>query len=464
MASPAVDASQAASYLVSYITEYRREFERFTAAPPLGAGVPARATSPYLTPGAFTCLLARDGSAIIKFGQEPQHAWHIAGGPALMPDFEPTRTPDEVTQLLRRKGILGKPIGIHRIVAPSNDIPAEAWRGELPAPTSTASRQVADGTTVEACELDLDWSDLVARLTFGAFGPVLDVRLDPPTSPYWKPIIVTDLGFFPADRSARRFFRYLELAPHRAPGAWDEQSIWARVYADVRRDFAQAPTEEGGGIRWSGEPPVGAPESLEDVAVEDVTARLPLLEEAIAELRSALALDPSPKEESLQRLFEKHPLLLNVYGRVQPKPRFEYPAHGGPTGKTFVEPDFLVIEDLVSGPRYELIEIERPGKQLATQAGHARVDLTQAAWQIGEWKSYIDNHYDLIRDKFPGVPNHRTTIIISRATESSFAGSNFREYLDVARSQLRVDDILLYDDVLRRAQTAYDRLVAAVAA
>jgi hypothetical protein len=459
MPSAVVDASHAANYLTAYIAEYRREFERFTAGPPLGAGFPPRAISPYLTTGAFTCLLARGGSAIVNFGTEPDHGWHIAGGPALMPDFEPTRTPDEVTELLRREGLLGKPIGIYRIVAPGNDIPPAAWRGELPAPTSTASRKLADGTTVEACELDLEWSDLVARLTFGAFGPVLDMRLAPPNSPYWKPVIVSNLGFFPADRSARRFFRYLELAPHVAPAAWDEQSIWVRAYADVRRDYAEAPAEEGGGIRWPGDPPANAPPSA-----PSVTTRLQPLQEAIAELRSALALDPPPDEERLQRLLEKHPLLLNVYGRVEPKPRFKYPAHGGPTGKTYVEPDFLVIEELVSGPRYELIEIERPGKQLATQAGHARVDLTQAAWQIGEWKSYIANHYDLIREEYPGIPSHRTAIIISRASESSFAGSEFREWLDVARSQLGVDDILLYDDVLRRAQTAYDRLVAAVAA
>jgi len=121
-----------------------------------------------------------------------------------MPDFEPTRTPDEVTELLRREGLLGKPIGIYRIVAPGNDIPAEAWRGELPPPTSTASRQLADGTTVEACELDLNWSDLVARLTFGAFGPVLDVRLNPPSSPYWTPVIVTRRRHHPARPLARQ--------------------------------------------------------------------------------------------------------------------------------------------------------------------------------------------------------------------------------------------------------------------
>jgi hypothetical protein len=113
-----------------------------------------------------------------------------------MPDFEPTRTPEEVTEFLRRERLLGKSIGIYRFGAPDNDIPAEAWRGELPAPTAAASRQLADGTTVEACELNLDWSDLIARLTFGLFGPVLDLRLNPPTSPYWKPIIVTTWASF----------------------------------------------------------------------------------------------------------------------------------------------------------------------------------------------------------------------------------------------------------------------------
>lgn len=444
----------AAKYLTAYISEYRHEFERLTAPPPRGSGYPARAVSPYLRSGTFRCLLARNGSAIANFGWEPDYDWHIAGGPALMPDYEPTKTPPELTDLLRRGGILGKPVGIYRIVAKEGPMPDAVWRGELPTPTSTAFERLADGTTVEACELDVDWADLVARLTFGAFGPILDVHLQSSSSPYWTPIIVTDLGFFPADRSARRFFHYLELAPHVTPAAWDEQSIWARVYADVRRDFAQAPTQAGGGIRYPGEPPPGVPPPSETLAT-----RLPVLRQAIDELRNALALEPPAEEEVLQTLFEKNPLLLDVYGNVHPRPRFLYPSGGGPTGKAFVEPDFVVVEDLVSGPRYELIEIERPGKQLATRAGHARVDLTQAAWQIGEWTSYIANHYDQIRDVFPGISTHRTTIIISRATEQAVAGKDLREWLGVARAQLRVDDILVYDDVLRRAQSAYDRLL-----
>jgi hypothetical protein len=50
-------------------------------------------------------------------GKEPDYQWYIAGGPALKVDYEPTRTPSEVTETLKAAGVLGKPIGIYRIVA-----------------------------------------------------------------------------------------------------------------------------------------------------------------------------------------------------------------------------------------------------------------------------------------------------------------------------------------------------------
>ncbi len=451
-----VSPSQVAEYLGTYVEAYRQEFERFTAAPPDGAGYPARAISPYLTTGALTCLIARGGTAIADFGWEPSYEWHVAGGPALMSDFEPTRVSPEVTELLRREGLLGQSIGIYRVVAPNNQIPDEEWRGVLPEPTATVSVALDDGTTIEASALDVEWRDLVARLTFGVIGPILDFHLPEAQLPYWTPAILTDLGFLPADRSAHRFFHYLELAPHVSAAAWDRQSIWARVQVDVRRDFASAPVEPGAQIRTGGRPPEWSRPTF--------ATRIPLLADAIADLRVALDQEPPPPEDAMQALFEKHPLLLNVYGIVRPKPRFCYPETAAPNGKTHVEPDFIVVEHLVSGPRYELVEIERPGKQLSTQAGHARVDLTQAAWQIGEWKAYIANHYELIRDEFPGITNFRTSIIISRATEASFGKSEIRGWMQTARAQLAVDDILLYDDVLHRAESAYNHLIGTTAA
>ncbi len=77
--------------------------------------------------------------------------------------------------------------------------------------------------------------------------------------------------------------------------------------------------------------------------------------------------------------------------------------------------------------------------------------------------NYLE-HDDLIRDEFRGISNSSTTIITSRETESSFRGSDFCRALDLARGQLGPDEILLYDDVLGRAQTAFDQLIGAVAA
>jgi hypothetical protein len=301
-----------------------------------------------------------------------------------MPDFEPTRTPPEVKELLSAQRLLGKPIGIYRLGAPTNEIPDEIWRGEIPAPTERATSKLDDGTTIEACTVDVSWRELIARLTYGAFVHILDLHLSGPDSPYWRPLIVRDIGFFPADRRQRRFFHHLELAPHVSPGAWDQHSIWTRVHVDVRRDFANVPREPGGGISFP-----GAVASAVPIGSPTIGQQLPLLAEGIEALDNSLQLNPLASESVYQDLLERYPLLVDVYGEVRPRPRFKYPEGGGPTGKTYIEPDFIVVEHLISGPRYRLIEIERPGKQLATQAGHARVDLTQAAWQIGEWKTYI---------------------------------------------------------------------------
>ena len=181
--APRVDASHAAAYLAEYIKAYRAEFARFTAAPPNGAGYPPRAISPYLTFGAITCMIARDGTAIASFGAEPPYDWHVAGGPALMADFEPTRVPEAIQALLQEESLAGQNIGIYRLVPPSGVIPDEVWGGTLPEPTNRASVEVEDSTSVEACELDLELADLIARLTFGAFGPILDIQLPDPSPP-----------------------------------------------------------------------------------------------------------------------------------------------------------------------------------------------------------------------------------------------------------------------------------------
>ena len=93
----------------------------------------------------------------------------------------------------------------------------------------------------------IDWRTLLARLTFGAFGPLLELDLPERESDFWNPVIIRDLGFMNADPAYRRFFHRLEVSPHVDDAAWDTRGIWARLPVDLRRDFAYAFTTPSGG-------------------------------------------------------------------------------------------------------------------------------------------------------------------------------------------------------------------------
>ena len=118
----------------------------------------------------------------------------------------------------------------------------------MPQPSETATAQV-DETTIHVQRFTLSWASLLDRLTFGAFGRILDLKLSGYTSEFWIPRIIRDLGISTADRKNQRFFHYCELLRHADDAAWDPRSAWARANVDVRRDFAfSAAWAERGGV------------------------------------------------------------------------------------------------------------------------------------------------------------------------------------------------------------------------
>lgn len=252
-----VTLTQIARYLASYIEAYHREYRAFVNSPPTGGGYPPLQVSPYLYSSQLFCLVARDGYAVADFSKQPEYQWEIAGGPALLVDLPESRTPAEIVALLKAKGIWGKPTGLYRIVAQSG-IPDDIWRGDLGRPVAKIDVQV--GTVqIRVEQYDTPWISLVQRLTFGAYGLILNVNLPEASSPFWRPHITRDLGFVPADRNNKRFFHYLELGPHLDEAAWDERSIPTRVAVDLRRDFAYAFVvrhQTGGGTISFGAPNV----------------------------------------------------------------------------------------------------------------------------------------------------------------------------------------------------------------
>lgn len=449
-------AADAAAYLARYVDRYRREYAAMTAQPPEGGGYPDLSTSPYLRATSLIAYVALDGAAIADYTWEPPGQWEVAGGPTLLVDYEPTRTPVWVHEVLSQHDLVGQNIGIYRIVSPA-PLGDAIWAGRVPPAIETASARV--GTTyIEVGTYDISLEDLVARLTFGAFGRVLDLRFPPDDADFWDPHVVRDLGFAPADRHARRFFHYLELLHHGDQAAWDPRSAGHRAYVDSRRDFAASiGTQPGGTIQV----PRGA-QAVSGTIVpqanpfEVVAGRVLNLSRAIDEFRSLV--ESKEQEARYQELLEARPELLDAYGiRIHARPRLRYPeGEKSPVGKRYVEPDF-VIE--YPGRRYALVELERPETRLGTQGGQPSAQATTPAFQLAEWRSFITQHPNIVEELFPGLPHDYTTMVVmSRSTDQ--AGRDPVAYRRLIASTYNVDDLFYYDELAERAEVMLARLTA----
>jgi Domain of unknown function (DUF4263) len=400
-----------ADYIVAYCERYKVTFKNLVAPAPEGQGLPRVSPPPFASVAPLQCWIMSDGVVLVDLSEEPQHSWYIAGGPGLKVDFEPTRTPQYVFELLKRDGLIGKPIGIYRIVG--RDIPDDIWRGKLPQPFREFSRPTSFGKIVTFYVVTTTTVEFLKSLTYGAFGYILDAHLKSEGDDFWDNIRFRRIGIFPADLSSKRFFRLIEIAHNMDIAAWDIRGLWLRVHFDCWCDILF----ETHFVRH------GASQLSRFLKSADVAALLDRtrhFEGLINELQQMLAFRNDDDEVVFQKFLERHPELLDLYGSVTPRPRFEYPHGTSPTGKTYIEPDFVIA---YGDGTYRIVEIERPGKRLATSRGQPRSELTQSAFQLSEFKSFIDSHANVLQKSFPGIRASacRYTLIIGRkiATEDS---------------------------------------------
>jgi hypothetical protein len=396
-----ISARQLCKYLVQYVEVYRREYQRFVQEPPTGGGFPPLDISPYLHTQHLHGYLANDGIAIADYSWQPDAAWALSGGPAIIVDMVESKTPQGIQQLSEAAKQSGESLGLYRIVS-QHPLPARIWSGQLPKPTATQAMS-GEGFQVTVSQYPIAWRELLAILTFGGIG-ILDLQL--PTSvgaPFWNPRIIRDLGFASADSRQQRFFHYLELLRHVEHAALDVRGIWARVHVDIRRDFAAAVgrVERGFGGEM-------AFDSTELRFVDRLTA----LERAISAFEALLAASTTTDEATYHEFLRTHPVLLDVYATAYSKPRLVYPAGEAPLGKSYVEPDFILR---YPDNTYRLVELEKPRDLVTTRSGHPRAEVTHAVFQIAEWKDFILNHYEVIKSKFPRISSAmRSTVVIGR--------------------------------------------------
>lgn len=436
-------------FIFDYILEYRKAFENFTSLPPNGAGYPKLSVSPFLKSNEFEVFLTTDGIVISEITNEPEYQWFIAGGSALKVDEEPTKTPPEVSQIIRDNGLEGKPIGIYRIVA-KEPIPSTIWKGQIQNISFEKSyTDSALDVTLHLRKVETSLKQLICNLTFGAYGLVLDPHLPDSNCSFGEPHITEKIGFFPADLNNRRFFSYLEVYGHSDESAWDKRIINLRVKSDLRRDFAKKlsrPEGEHGGLMSFG---------ASNQWLENYSNRLGMLKQAIDEFRNVLLFQSHETEDVFHKLIETYPILLDVYGICESKPRFKYPeGEQSPIGKTYLEPDFIVKYPDQS---YKLVELERASKGIVTRQGQPRAEVGQAVFQTAEWVHFIREHYNELKTRYPGIhTKYKTSVIISRSTQASFQGINdMNRYKELIIQQYSIDEILTYDDLFERVCAAY---------
>lgn len=425
---PPVTPAQALRYLERYIECYRKEYARFTAPPPNGGGYPKLTLSSYIDADSINCHLAHDGAVILH--ESESHEMDFSKN-TWMKTARETQDPNNPLRIIR--------------------IPDRIWNSDL-----GRSEKMAEGsfgeTRITVHKYHLDWQELIRRLTFGALELNINLHLPSKDADYWQPRRVRNIGFTTGDGKNRRFVHYGELLRHVDSGAWDPRSAWARAHVDMRVHFTHAVVavgrEPGGTID------IQRPE----VPVGPFSDRLSALERATSELEALLRQQNAP-ESSFHELLVNFPVLLDVYGDVESKPRWRYPRGDSPTGKSYVEPDFVISQQ---NETYKLIEIERADHQFATRGpGHPTAAVTHAAFQIGEWKDYINHHYDLLKTKYPNIAgNISTVIVISRSQQRQFGAAGSNRYLSVVRQQLGVDEVLTWDDLLERARTMVRQLMA----
>ena len=419
-----LSAKQVANYLCSYVESYRIEYARLTEH---ARGYPKIEISPYLEAVSVTAYVARDGVVVAVFEDLDGYTKPPAASlvTAISADLDP-----KGEMFLELMGVL--PAAIDR--------------------ATDRTRGRGSVTTINVLQYDLSLKDVVLRLTFGGLRDLVPKFLDS-SAGFWDPFIVRNISFGTTDQPFRRLYHFLEILFHVHPSAWDSRSNWMRVHMDIARDYAKT-LSEAQMARKSGQINLGSggqPWSLADF--DSVLSGYENALNEFAELLNARVSD----ERVFQDLFERHPILLDPGGAVVPKPRFQYPPGSPrPRDKTHLEPDFAVIYPF--GRQYRLIELESPEKLVQTLKGHPGSPLTQAVHQTAEWTRFIHEHYEAIRETFPGInigTNLSMTVIIGRSTG---LGEMERMNWDEVRLTYPGVQILSFDELFVRARETYERV------
>lgn len=158
-----------------------------------------------------------------------------------------------------------------------------------------------------------------------------------------------------------------------------------------------------------------------------------------------ILLESSHREEELQIFLQNHPEMI-VLDHMEC-----YPKHK--LGAEYVT-DFVFSQIEQTSRRYWFVEIEKPSKELFTQAGQFSSDFTQAKDQLLSWDCWVENNIAYAREKLPGLFKPSFLLIMGRNNQRTIENeAKLRaEFANTNRF------FLTYDDIADRFERALENL------
>ncbi len=172
---------------------------------------------------------------------------------------------------------------------------------------------------------------------------------------------------------------------------------------------------------------------------------------SISQFENFLKLYPN-EEQKFQDLFETHPYLLSMWGKVVPKP-FLNCAGTVENIKAGRVPDFLIQE--LDGS-ITLVEIESPSKPIFTEGTDPRLThyVTQAENQVRQWDQIIRRNPTIVKS-YPSIEYYKARVVIGRSYHPVFSSyAAFQSQLssiNEQRSRIRLET---YDVLMEEARAA----------
>jgi hypothetical protein len=108
-----------------------------------------------------------------------------------------------------------------------------------------------------------------------------------------------------------------------------------------------------------------------------------------------------------------------------------------------------------------LVELERPGAALGTSRGQPSAATTALAFQLAEWRSFIQEFPAIVEEMFPSLPHsYKTMIVMSRSTEGIGGGRDAVRYRQMVADTYNVDELFFYDELVKRGEVLLAQLAA----